>query len=122
MRDSLSETTNELMIERNKIKLLSEATTSNENTHDLRSITDNNITSLNNTQNPNIYNYNIHSNEYEEFEIKNLKFEVKNLKNHINNISVNKSTEDMETIQNDLNLVKQWKYNVEKERKKVSKI
>lgn len=56
MRDSLSETTNELMIERNKIKLLSEATVSNEYTQELKSLTDHNIGSLSNTQNPNMNN------------------------------------------------------------------
>jgi len=125
MRDSLTETTNELMIERNKIKLLSEATAgSNDYSNDLKGLTDNTILSMDNTQKGDFINnnYNINSNDYEDFEIKNLKSEVITLKNQINNISFNKSTEDMETVQNDLNLVKQWKHNVEKERKKVSKI
>jgi len=124
MRDSFTETTKELMIERNKIKLLSEATAgSNDYSNYLKVLTDNTILSMDNTQKGDfINNYNINANEYEDFEIKNLKSEVITLKNQINNISFNKSTEDMKTVQNDLNLVKQWKHNVEKERKKVSKI
>lgn len=51
LRDNLSETSNELMIERNKLKLLTETTVSNsiDIHNDLKSVTDHNLISLENT-------------------------------------------------------------------------
>lgn len=120
MKDSLAETSGQLNIERSKAKMLSTQSTQNAPI---------NNTNFNNQTQSSHINYNqsdrIDFNQTRVYkamdsdELHNLRDEVSRLKHQVNKISFHGSTDDIETIKADLNIVRENKAKLMGEKGKV---